>query len=72
MKEHGIKNIISLYGFNIGNKVLQEESPRRKRKHDFVYHDSFKMRYVPGKIKEGRSCFALYDNYTYTAVNLKQ
>lgn len=37
MKELGIKNIISLYGFNIGNKVLWEESLRRKRKHDFVY-----------------------------------
>ena len=29
--ELGIKNIISLCGFNIGNKVLWEESPRRKR-----------------------------------------
>ena len=37
--ELGIKNIISLCGFNIGNKVLWEESPRRKRKHDFVYYD---------------------------------
>ena len=67
MKELGMKNIISFYGFNIGNKVLWEESPRRKRKHDFVYYDSFKMRYVPGKIKEGKSCFAPYDNYTYQA-----
>ena len=67
MKELGIKSIISLYCFNIGNKVLWEESPRRKRKHDFVYYDSFKMRYVPGKIKEGKSCFAPYDNYTYQA-----
>ena len=72
MTELGMKSIISLYGFNIGNKVLWEESLRRKRKHEFVYYDSFKMRYVPGKNKERRSCFAPYDNYTYQAVNLKQ
>ena len=65
MKELGIKNIISLHSFNIGNKVLWEESLRRKKTHDFVYNDSIKMRYVPGKIKEGRSCFAPYNNYTY-------
>ena len=65
MKELGNKNIITLHGFNIGNKVLWEESRRRKRTHDFVYYDSFKMRYVSGKIKEGRSCFAPYNNYKY-------
>ena len=65
MKELGIKNIITLHSFNIGNKVLWEESLRRKRTHDLVYYDSFKMRYVPRKIKEGRSCFAPYNNYTY-------
>ena len=51
--ELGIKNIISLYSFNIGNKVLWEESPRRKRKHDFVYYSSFKMRHVPEKSRRG-------------------
>ena len=42
-----------MYSFNIGNKVLWEESPRRKRKHDFVYYSSFKMRHVPEKSRRG-------------------
>ena len=56
----------------LATKYYGKNHQEGKRKHDFVYYDSIKMRYVPGKIKVGRSCFAPHDNYTYQEVNLKQ